>query len=122
MVVMLQYRYKWNPTKPHTLIGQRLFENVKSFLNREDRDSLRFYCALGTALDRFHRTDGLFRVRNHLVLLDVTTREDKIVRSSVIFKARDRSMKRITVVGRQIAHLLNESIKRSKLVATTAAP
>src|SRR5581483_9077362 len=107
-VVRIQHARGWDPINPPTEIGRRLFEAVKSFLSPEDAADLRLYCAIGTALDIYHGADGFFRVRGHVVLIDLTTRLDKMQGKAFIFIRRDRGTRRIGTAAKKIADLLND--------------
>ncbi len=111
-VARSQFQYGWNTSNPHTMMGKRLFEAVKQHLPPTEAADLRFYCAIGSILDRRYATDGFFRVRNHVVLVDVTTDSLKPWKTAVIFYKSNGSPERIIATGKLIADLLMKSIAK----------
>ncbi len=112
IVAKSQSLRNWNPDNPPTAMGKRLFKEVKHHLRPKDAHDLKLYCAIGFEVDWFHRADGFFRVRSHVVFFDLTTRNDKVQRTSVILKESDKSLRRMDHVARKIAHTLTASIDK----------
>jgi len=108
----LQGQYGWDPKNPSTKIGLKLYESVKVCLEPGDAADLEFYCSLGTALDWYHGADAFFRIRTHVVLIDITTRHDKRPKGSIIFMKSSRSENGISQIGKQIADVLNRGIQK----------
>lgn len=70
-VISEQYRFRWNPSSPHTKVGKELLECIKSHLPTDKAKDLRLYCSLGTALDLYHNTDGFFMLQNDVLPVDL---------------------------------------------------
>ena len=101
-----QPAFPWNPREPHTQIGLRLYESVSKHLSSGDT-SLEFHCAIGTALDAWHHTDGFFRLGNRIVSIDLASgKYGKGDTRSVLFLKADRGITLIDTVGERIADLM----------------
>ena len=112
---------RWDPKAPSTIIARRLFASVKAHLDEIDAEDLMLYCSIGTALDRFHGADAFFRVRSHVVFIDITMRLDKRSRKAFLFRPQNLTKRNLFVFGRAIAAVLNDGIASSRKT-TVAAP
>lgn len=67
----------WDPTDPGTRFANDLHAEVASALGLDDWTGLRFFTAIGSALDRYHGIDAFFRFGIAIVTLDVTLNDAK---------------------------------------------
>ncbi len=71
----MQNQMAWNPKRPHTDWGKKIFQEVFQYL---PDNSLEMYCALGTTLDYYHGIDGFFSWRGRIATFDLTIRKKKV--------------------------------------------
>ena len=63
----------WDPTDPQPRFANNLHAEVALELGlKEDWSTLRFYTAIGSALDRYHGVDGFFEFGDARVTMDIT--------------------------------------------------
>ena len=116
-VAEIQVERNWDPSNPPTKIAKKLFELVKGLLRPEDREDLQLYCALHTVLDQFHRGDGFFKIRENVVMLDLTVNANKEQGRSVLLRRSDLKSKRITEIATQIVKSFYDSMDKKSEVS-----
>lgn len=62
----------WNPMDPKCRLANNFHYAVTQALGLEDCSELKFYTAVGSALDRYHGIDCLFEFHGIVVTIDVT--------------------------------------------------
>ena len=85
--------FNWNPACPSTELALRLFKAVQQYTEPCVRARLRLFVAIGTSLDRHHRTDAFFRIEGtpRIALIDAKARR---VGASEVLK-RPRKMRKL---------------------------
>lgn len=108
-----QQKYNWNSTFPPTSAAQRIFFDVQRRLDRQFREHLELYCALGTSLDWDYGTDGFFRIDKYVVPIDLTSNRAKAFQKSdvVIVLAQDVLGEKLGRPCRRIARIFNKSLR-----------
>ncbi|MDO8482995.1 MAG: hypothetical protein Q7S86_04220 [bacterium] len=108
-----QQRFNWNSISPPTPTARKIFLDVQRRLDRQFREYLELYCAIGTSLDWDYGTDGFFRIDKYVVPIDLTSNRKKAFLKSdvVIVMAQDVLGKKLGRPCRRIARIFNKSLR-----------
>ncbi len=109
----VQSKYPWNPSEPSTVLSKKLFRAVRKLLDSKDRGELQLYCCLATVLDQYHGTDGFFKIRDYVVLIDLTVNRNKVQQEAVLVRRQDLGdTQKANAVAQQIVDLFHRKMNR----------
>ncbi len=116
-IVHIQSELDWDPENPRTVAGRHLYMSVRDQLKPSHAKRLKFYCTIGTAMDFWHRTDGMFVVEPYTVCIDLKTYkvEDNESRSVIIHPPDAGTKFDFTIVGKRIARMFNKAIRNGRV-------
>ena len=69
----------WDPSDPEPRFASDLHASVALALGLDDWSTLKFFTAVGSALDHFHGVDCFFVFKGKIVTIDVTVNSEKLI-------------------------------------------
>lgn len=110
--------FSWNTAHPATEHSRRLFDAVYALLPTHDQKRLRFFVAIGTPLDRFHKTDAYFRIEGtaRIARIDAKAGKPKVLPQRVADKLKSKPNPRVIIRAQHFDSDAELRIRAEKIV------